>query len=132
MNVLKKFIACIFICILFFGAGFIFSEYRRTNNSKPESNIIDTSAIDRISELARSGLVEQRKNLDRERSEFESERIRTRNEIAGERKRIAREREIDFAERERITSDRAGIAEIERRCQETIRIVEKRATDREN
>jgi hypothetical protein len=127
MNVLKKIVACIIICIACFGAGYLLSEYRRTNTRKPDSYFVDTSAIDRINKLARSGLIEQRNDLERERSEFDRERKQAKLEISTERDRMERERLITIAERERSRNDRLGIDEIERRCQDTIRIVKERS-----
>lgn len=104
----------------------------RADSKKPDSYIVDTSSLDRIVSIARSGLIEQRNTLFRERSEFEAERERARTEIANERKRLQRERDLDIAERERIITERQGYEDIERFCKDTIRIIEERATNKQD
>ena len=104
------------ILFLSFGAGYFTG---RSGDKEPAGNTPDTSGIDRIINLARSGLIEERADIDRSRIE-----------IADERKRIAEEREIDQRERDRIITERKGYADIEKLCRDTIRILQDRGTER--
>lgn len=100
--------------VLSFGAGYGVGRFG--NTGKSASNTVDTSSVDRIIRLARSGLIEERRELE------------SRTAIVAEReRRLAEARSLDQRERERIVTDRESVAEIEKRCRDTIRIIETRA-----
>lgn len=117
MNNVEKTFRIIGICLvailLSFGGGYIAG--RLANSGKSTANIIDTSGVDRITELARSGLIAERQDIERQRAN-----------IIDERKRLADERAINQRERERAVTERQGYADIERLVKSTIRIVEER------
>ena len=116
-KIIRIVLASLFALILSFGAGYGVGRFADTGKS--ESNPIDTSGVDRIIALARSGLIEERADIDRARIE-----------IADERKRIAEERAIDQRERDRIVTERKGYADIEKLCRDTIRILQARGAER--
>ena len=115
MSKIIRIVLASLLAILFsFGAGYGVGRFADTGKS--ESNPIDTSGVDRIIALARSGLVEERADIERQRSGLDVER-----------KRIAEERAIDQRERDRIVTERKGYADIEKLCRDTIRIIQERA-----
>lgn len=117
--VLKTIRTCI-IAFVFIGAVFCAGFfYGRASNKQSETNTIDTSGIDRIIALARSGLIAERADIERQRKGLELER-----------KRIDEERAIDQRERERIITERKGYADIEILCKDTIRIIEDREKEK--
>ena len=116
-KIIRIVLASLFALILSFGAGYGVGRFADTGKS--ESNPIDTSSVDRIVALARSGLVEERADIERQRSGLDVER-----------KRIAEERAIDQRERDRIVTERKGYADIEKLCRDTIRILQARGAER--
>lgn len=117
-KIIRVVLASLLALVLSFGAGYFAGRFGDTGKSA--SYIVDTSGVDRITGLARSGLIEERRELE-SRTASVTERER----------RLAEARSLDQRERERIVTDRESVAEIEKRCRDTIRIIEARARDGE-
>lgn len=113
-KIIRVVLASLLALMLSFGAGYSIGRFGDTGKSA--SNTVDTSSVDRIIELARSGLIEERRELE----------SRTAS-VAERERRLEETRGLDQHERERIVTDRESVAEIEKRCRDTIRIIEARA-----
>jgi hypothetical protein len=117
--VLKTIRTCI-IAFVFIGAVFCAGCFwGQRNTGKSGTDTVDTSGVDRIIAIARSGLIAERADIERQRRGLDEER-----------RRINEERAIDKRERERIITERKGYADIERLCKDTIRIIEDREKEK--
>ena len=117
-NEIKKAFIFIFICIGIFISGYVTGVFNRPGNGKPSTDESNSYSIDRIVELTREYLVTERKQLADERNNLD----RLAESIDTERKQLERERVI-------ASSDRKGLAELERLIEETIQIVENRKSN---